>query len=539
MKKMRRSLFFIFVFFSVVVRGNEPLGNIYWIQFNSKANTPYSINQPEGFLSNKAILRREKMGIAIDSTDLPVNPEFIKSLQNLGFYVKHQSKWLNGAIAILPDSLVLDNITLPDFVAKIDLSKTGNLKSASNKFSDIDTLSQATYGSSYEQISMVKGHLLHSLSRGKGVHVAVIDAGFNNSINLPTFDSLKSRDGILGTYDFVSPGNNIYNEHYHGNAVLSIMAGNTPGYLIGSAPEASYWLLRSEDVETEYPVEEDYWIVAAEFADSVGCDVINTSLGYSLFDESQFDHSYNDFTGKHLRISQAANLAVDKGIVVVCSAGNSGGSSDPWGHIVAPAEAEKVLAVAAVDVNNQIAGFSSPGFEGDNFLKKPDVSAMGVGVTYASTNGNYVTGNGTSFSSPIIAGMAACLISYFPEYTSSEIIELIKTYGDRYPEHSLSYGYGIPDFSKADMVLSSDKLSASSVPLVVPNPFNNHITIANKGDFARFELFDHTGRILFSQELSDRLNEISPMKLSNLKKGVYFAVFKGEGGTYSQKLIKY
>lgn len=537
---MKRFIVFLFLISSVIVWGKEPVGNIYWIQFNTKANTPFSLSEPEYYLSQRAIDRRENQHVLIDSTDLPVNPLFIDSIQALGFYVKHTSRWMNGAIGILDTAISIHQIIKPSFVSFYQLRKNTALKSASSKFSDIDTLQAEYYGDSYTQVSMVKGDELHKLSKGKGVQIAIIDAGFKNSNQLPAFDSIFQRNGVLGTYDFVNPGNDVYQGHYHGNAVFSIMAGNLPGKLIGSAPEASYWLLRSEDDATEYPIEEDYWIIAAEFADSVGCDVINTSLGYTTFDNPEFDHTYEQFNGETLRISKAANLAVKKGIVVVCSAGNSG--NDSWGHIVAPSEAKDVLSVAAVDTNEQVTSFSSRGFTGDWAITKPDVAAMGAGVTYEASNGDIVTGNGTSFSSPIIAGMAACLVGYYPKKTATEIIRLIRSLGSLYPYSNSAYGYGIPDFSKIATFNNPDSTTSvhqlENHTLLFPNPFTSTIVVENGDDYTVFELYSSTGNRVLVQQLRPNSTEISSPILSSLKKGVYFAVLKGKQKVHSFKLMK-
>jgi hypothetical protein len=515
------------------------LENIYWFQFDSKVSTPYSLNEPENYLSIRAIERREKGGIAIDSTDLPVNPEYLDSLGALGFYVKQTSKWLNGALVVVNEGVNIDSIDLPSFVVSYELRKEEITKSTSTKFSDSDSTERDYYGSSYIQLAMLNGQSVHNESKGNGVHVAIIDAGFLNVNQIGAFDSLFARNGVLGTMDFVDPGNDVYQTHYHGTAVLSIMAAYQPGELIGAANEASYWLLRSEDASAEYPAEEDYWIAAAEFADSVGCDVINTSLGYTTFDDTIFDHSYDDFDGKTLRISQAANLAVEKGIVVVCSAGNSG--ADSWKYISAPAEAQNVLSVAAVDSNRIIASFSSRGFEGDAYPPKPDISAMGVSVTYASETGSITQGNGTSFSSPIIAGMAACLVACYPEKNASEIISLIKSTGDLYPSHSLEYGYGIPDFSLLFDTTSTQvtNIVSTDIPNIYPNPFNSNLTIQSSEGYKQFTLFSFTGEKIVTSTLNkDTSTEISSSLLSKLPKGVYFAVLKGEQKIESFKLIK-
>ena len=270
----------------------------------------------------------------------------------------------------------------------------------------------------------------------------------------------------------------------------------------------------------------------------MGCDVINTSLGYSTFDDPKFNHTYEDFTGENLRISKAANMAVDKGMVVICSAGNSG--NDSWGHIVAPSEAKKVISVAAVDINNNIASFSSRGFSGEEFISKPDISAMGVGVTYALTSGGFKTGNGTSFSSPIIAGMAACLVSLYPEKHPTEIIQTIKEIGNLYPEHSLEYGFGIPDFSLITKTLTSNNnISNNNLSSIYPNPFNGQITFSCEKLFNSISVYNINGSQVYSIQFQSPVNIFSTLELSFLDKGAYFAVIKGDEFHQSRKLIKY
>jgi serine protease AprX len=542
MGNMRKFVLLMTMVFAGVLYGQEPSGNIYWIQFNSKVHTPYSIDEPEYYLSARALNRRAVQNIAIDSTDLPVDPVYIDSIKNLGFNIKHVSRWMNGAIAYFDASIQADSIFKPDFVSFYELRKTVPLKSKQLEQAEPDSVLLAYYGQSFHQLAMLNGETIHQYTKGKGVHIAVIDAGFLKTDQLAAFDALYARNGVLGTYDFVNPGNNVYREHYHGNAVLSIMASNLPGEIIGSAPEASYWLLRSEDVDTEYPVEEDYWIVATEFADFMGCDVINTSLGYTTFDNQIFNHTYEEFDGKTVRISQAANLAVDKGIIVVCSAGNSG--NDSWGHIAAPAEAEKVLAIGAVNAEGLVAYFSSRGLSHEFAPPKPDVSAMGMDVAFVSTAGFLVSGDGTSFSSPLVAGLAACLRAYYPEKKASELIEMIRNAGDRFPAFDTAYGYGIPDFSKLlkTETVDTTQVSVNDQPLsdiqLYPNPFLNYIFIEGAEHFQRFELKTLAGATVFSTVLQADQTEISTPFLSTLTKGVYFAVLKGEQRVQTFKLIK-
>jgi subtilisin family serine protease len=520
-------------------QGIEPTGKIYWVQLNTKDGTPYTLDKPEEFLSQKAILRRLRHNIAIDSTDLPVNPAFIDSLQSMGFYIKHTSRWMNGVIVVFPDTVAVESLKLPTFVSYIQLRKDAPLKSVLNKFDEIDSLTSNYYGNSTNQVTMLNGHLLHKFSKGEGVQVAVIDAGFQDADKLDVFDSLFERDGIIGTYDFVSPGNSVYNEHSHGTNVLSIMAGSNPGRMVGTAPNALYWLLRSEDVDTESPVEEDYWIIAAEFADSVGCDVINTSLGYTTFDNPKFDHNYGEFTGDSLRISRASNLAVKKGIVVVCSAGNSG--NDSWYYISAPSEARDVLSVAAVNGQREIAAFSSRGFGDSLHSIKPDIAAMGAGTAIAPPNGSYSFGSGTSYSSPVMAGMAACLVGLYPDSSAYSIIAMIRKAGDRYPGHSVEYGYGIPDFGKYidTNSLGKPQLQDKNKIIVYPNPFTSYFSVSNPNLIDKIELISFDGRsLLTARRGNPQLYGIPTANLDHLPKGVYIARIWSGNTVQTLKLIK-
>jgi subtilisin family serine protease len=506
----------------------------YRVQFNTKTGTPYSINNPGAFLSPRAIERRNRQGIEIDSTDLPVNPAFIDSLNSIGLNVKHTSRWLNGAIVTTTDTDLVSTLVYPSFIDTIQLRKNQLLKSSFNKFSDEDSLLQNHYGEAYNQVSMLNGHLVHEKSTGESTWIAVIDAGFLNADSLEVFDSLYSRNGILGTRDFVNPGGNVYESHYHGTAVLSVMAANQPGSFVGTAPGASYWLLRTEDAPTEYPVEEDYWVVAAEFADSVGCDVINTSLGYTTFDDPLFNHTYGEFNGETLKISKAANLAVDKGMVVVCSAGNSG--NDNWRYISAPSEAKNVLSVGAVNANRDTVYFSSAGFAGAD-IPKPDIAAMGSGTTVAYPYGDIVQSSGTSFSSPVIAGMAACLVDIYPEKTATEIINIIRESGDLYPQHNVKSGYGIPDFSTLFKGEGSLAETFNNSKNVYPNPFSSYLLI-NDNQISSVDLYNNKGMKVLELTKTNNQKEFSSDALINLPKGMYFAILRGKDKLSTVKLIK-
>lgn len=418
----------------------------YRIVLKDKAATPYSLQQPEKFLSLKAIKRREKQNIKVDSTDLPVCRKYIDVIRAKGVHILSTGKWENFVTVSCNDSTLIDQITKLPFVLSTEcVWRSSKYLKSSKRDSIIDRGGKADslYGPAYRQIEMSNGNLLHQAGfKGKGMTVAVIDAGFHN------VDRIKSMHNIhlLGTKDFVDPTADIFAESSHGLSVLSCMAMNQPHLMIGTAPEASYWLLRSEDEYSEHLVEQDYWAAAVEFADSVGVDIINTSLGYYTFDDAVKNYRFRDLDGKFCLMSRQASRIADKGIVLVCSAGNSGTGS--WKKITPPGDAFNVITVGAIDKKGVLAPFSSIGNTADNRVK-PDVMAVGLAADVMGTDGNLRRANGTSFSAPIMCGMITCLWQAFPKLTAKEVIELVRRSGDRFAFPDNIFGYGIPDFWKA------------------------------------------------------------------------------------------
>ncbi|MDP3435259.1 MAG: S8 family serine peptidase, partial [Bacteroidota bacterium] len=323
--------------------------NTYWVKLTDKKGTSFQIDRPEKFLSQRAINRRIKQHIAIDETDLPVSTVYLDSLRKLGLEVVHTSKWLNGATVRTADTALITTIATLPFVQMVQLTKPAIvIKSSVNKFKELESelnsdVSPFNYGNAYNQLSQLNGQYLHNQGfRGKGIQIAVLDAGFWHVDQIAAFDSLRNGNRILGKRDFVNPKSDFYQQHTHGMSVLSCMGGNTPGSLIGTSPDASFYLFRSEDVATEYLIEEDNWVAAAELADSLGVDVINSSLGYYDFDDPKMNHPYADLDGKTTRVTQGANMAFQKGILVFSSAGNEGNNS--WKRIIAPSDGKDVLA---------------------------------------------------------------------------------------------------------------------------------------------------------------------------------------------------
>jgi hypothetical protein len=331
------------------------------------------------------------------------------------------------------------------------------------------------YGPSFNQIHLMNGEVLHNMGyRGQGKIIAILDAGFQNADINPCFDSLRANNQILGTVDFVNPGGNVYQEHYHGGAVLSTMGACVPGQLIGTAPKASYWLIRTEDANTENIVEEYNWVVGAEFADSVGADVINSSLGYTQFDNDWMDHTCADMNGYTNPSSRGANIAANKGMAISISSGNEGGSA--WICVSSPSDALDALGVGATDEFGVYAYFSSAGTVNGNYVK-PNIAAQGENVYVAYPDSSFNYGSGTSFSSPINAGMIACLWQARPTIDQFHLRLAIEQSANQYTHPDSLLGYGIPDYSKANLILTTGSHVMANV-MAYPNPFNEAFALS-------------------------------------------------------------
>jgi len=416
------------------------------IMLKDKGPIPFSIDQPEKFLSSKAIERRMRQNIPIDESDLPISDQYISVIESLGCVTVAKSKWLASVTVHCNDSNLIDSIKKLDFVddavfvwksAKRKVKRNDTKPSVSNN-------SDNHYGVAYKHIALHRGDSLHRAGyRGEGMEIAVIDAGFENlDENLLLSDVM-----VKGFKDFVYSGDSSYYSS-HGVNVLSCMATNHPTIYVGTAPKAKYWLLRSEDPASEFPVEEDYWVTAAEYADSVGVDLINSSLGYTSFDLPAESFNYEGLDGKTFFISRGASIAASKGMFVVISAGNEGAKQ--WRHISAPGDPESVFTIGAIRSDSLVASFSSRGPTSDLRIK-PDVVALGNNCSVIDPNGAIVPNSGTSLSSPIMCGLVACLWQAFPHFTSNQLADIVRQSANKYTNPDNDYGYGIPD-----MVLAMD-----------------------------------------------------------------------------------
>lgn len=511
----------------------------FWVQFTDKNNSPYSINFPEEFLSERAILRRTKQNIPILFNDLPVNQTYIDSILNSGnFYLQNQSKWLNAITISTNDSNhinLLNNISFIEHIRNVQYlpityEEEVALPFNTNKQAYLSShnLEHYPYGATYQQLNLHQAQRLHEFGfKGQGIHIAVIDAGFLNVDNMRGLEHLFSDHRILSIKDFVDHDDNVYEDHQHGAAVLSIIAGNIPGEYYGSAPQASFHLLRTEDANSELIVEEDNWVAAAEYADSAGVDIINTSLGYTRFDDSTQNHTYADLDGNTTRIAIASDIAASKGILLVTSAGNNGESD--WKYISTPADADSVLTIAAVNENGNRGGFSSVGPSSDGDVK-PNIASVGWDTYYISPwSSNIERGSGTSFSAPMTAGMAACLWQGLPQYSNMDLKQLIEESSSQYLAPDSLIGYGIPNFYEAYSKAAGIQYSAprNSVLDAYPNPFTNQITLlinSNVAQQAKLTVTNYLGQpvqsINQSIEIGQNLATINFTE--NWKAGTYY-----------------
>lgn len=555
---------FLTIWLSINVSAqSEP--TYYQIKFVDKSNSTYSLSRPYEFLSNRSVERRLIQQIALSESDLPINPEYLSVLMSNGAEILYSSKWLNLVIVKIASKNDLNKIADNQFIKEVKPAdnffnrKTSHkkkdhfevevLKTHKSKASQLENKSGLTYnyGASLNQVQMIGIDQLHNLGfNGHGVKIAVIDGGFNSVNTLTVFDSLRLNGQIIGTKDFVEPGNDVYGSlmSTHGMMVLSTMGGYLPGQLIGTAPKASYLLLRSEDVNAEYLMEEYYWVNAAEYADSVGVDIINSSLGYTEFDNGTGDHTYADMDGNTTIVTIGADMAASKGILVVNSAGNSG--DYPWHYIGAPADGDSVFSIGAVDQAGVYASFSSVGPTSDGRIK-PDVTAQGVNTIVATFPSGIAAGSGTSFSSPVIAGAAACLLQANPTFNNFELMTAIRNSGSQSSNPDNFKGWGIPDFVLANNLLTSTfteiKETLSGL-IAYPIPFNNRITIEVESDswlIANIKIISSLGSPLAEIkgiEINKGKNLIAFNKLDRLPKGIYMLQISDGYNSITKKIVK-
>lgn len=547
MGKIKGALFFFgLIFLSQTTFGQ----NRYAIHFKFKPQENFTLSNPLEYLTAGAIDRRANQNIPIDSLDLPISQKYIDGIKSFTQEILFQSQWLNAAVVVASEG-ELENISSLPFVEKIVFAAPGFNPSGriDNRSSDKTGLKLSLKFKSKKanvsfdfQNELLGIQTMHEMGfKGKGITVAVFDAGFPGVDNITGFKHLFSNNQILGTRDFVHTWNdNVYTKNQHGTNVLSLIASADPELLVAGAPEANYILCITEEVATEYRIEEYNWVKAAEYADSLGVDIINSSLGYLDFDDRTMDYTSDNLDGETAIITKGATIAGEKGILIITSAGNYG--SKGISSLTAPADARGVLSIGAVQENLQVAGFSSQGPTADGRIK-PDLSTYGVGVYLLRPDGSLSRSNGTSFSAPQISALAAGLWASHPEWTKDELIEKLLRSATMADKPDNFFGYGIPNFTKAyyGEILEVVNWEKETEWKVYPNPLEGYDLSILFGDqlVGEFTLYDLSGRVVFKDQVSRFANrDAFQVNLPGLVSGIYVVEMQSGRDLKNAKLIK-
>ena len=547
---MKKLSLLLIALVAVVFAKAQIATNTYWVQFTDKNDSPYSIDAPEEYLSQRALDRRARLGIAIDEYDIPVNPQYLQAVADCGATLINPSKWLNGVSIYASSSTIIDAINALDFVEVVrncenhpeaQLRKEENL-SFEMKNSGLARNAKDFYGGAHDQVYQLKVNQLHDMGYdGTGVVIAVLDGGFEGTDIHSCFDNMRQEGRLLGTRDFVYGSTSVYTQSTHGTSCLSTMGAYDPNNMVGTAPKASYYLFHTEDGDQENIIEEYNWVSGAEYADSLGVDVCSTSLGYIDFDMSQWDHPLEHYDGQTAPMTIGAEIAASRGIICMNSAGNE---YDGYCTLGIPADAEHILTVGAVDANGNRADFSSVGPTYDGRIK-PDVMAMGEDTYVASGNpggwwGDYYNGSGTSFSCPVLAGAVACLRQAFPYASVQEICDVVRQCGNRADNPDSKYGYGIPDFSAAFEVLHVDDTftAQNNILSVFPNPSKGEVHIRlNEVSIAELSVYNVMGHLLKTYHFNGLNHTTFERYLNDLCNGVYFIKADAENASQTVKVI--
>ncbi len=532
---MRYNFTFLLLFLSFAVFAQEDA----WVYFNAKPNAQAFFSNPLSELSQRALDRRTNQNIVLDLTDAPLETSFVNQIKSsTGITVMAQSKWLN-ALHIRGTQANINALKGLSFVTKVEfadksLNTTAKKVSEAKTSETLDKLKTTvdySYGNSANQIQMLNGQVLHQQNfTGEGKIIAVLDAGFPGVNTAQPFENLRNNNRILGGYDFTTRNDNFYTGDDHGTLVLSTMGGYKENALVGTAPNASYYLFITEIDAVENPVEESLWVEAAERADALGVDIITTSLGYfGDRTEPRYNHTYSDMNGITTFISRGAEIAFSKGILVLASAGNEGNTTEK--HIGSPADAVSVLAIGAVTAAKVKSSFSSIGPSYDGRIK-PDVMAQGSAATVANVNGSIGIADGTSFSCPIMAGMAASLWQAFPTKTNKEIRQMILASANRYTTPDTNYGYGIPNFGST---LGTQTFQSTSDFLVYPNPTKSNISFLFDNETASVSIYSLLGQKLIEKQIT---NQNPVLSVEGLTNGLYFYTFDAGSLHKTGKIIK-
>ena len=554
---MKKLLLFLFLISTIKVASQEDA----WIFLKDKPNKTTFLENPLTMLSQKALDRRNKLNISVDVIDVPIDENYYNQLKSDNkVTVLAKSKWLNAVHIQGEIDDINELLSKYSFINRIEFAnkslntgaKKRTKKITPNHYNKFDeTLTNFNYGKASNQIKMLKGDYLHEQGlTGKNQTIAIIDAGFPNVNTLSAFQRIRDNNQILGGYNFADRNKDFYTRSSHGTHVLSSIAGYIENQFVGTAPDAKFYLFISEISETETVLEETLWVEAAERADSLGVDVINTSLGYTTYDNANHSHTYEDLDGKTTFISRGAEIGASRGMLLVNAAGNSGNKS--WKYIGAPADAKSVISVGAVNSVGEIASFSSFGPSADGRIK-PEILGQGQNPALIDYSTGLVktTSSGTSFSSPIMAGLIACLngnegfvLKSSSKETSENFNNYLKTSvyesADKYNNPLDQYGYGIPNFEIAlNKYISVFNVEGNQLGAlkIYPNPTNNNFTISIDNYFLNdftIQIFNILGKKVL-ENVNSNSNKVD---ISFLESGVYILKIKKENQQKTLKLIK-
>jgi len=433
--------------------------------------------------------------------------------EHFGIDLIGHSKWFHSACVSSPSlpATMYPGVIKAEPLGRYKVERHGSMSTGDTAF-----------GHALRQLSMLDIDSFHRLGyKGRGVRIALFDAGFNHADSLEVFDSIRRDGRLIAYYDFVDNDNLIFEEDNHGMWVWSVVGGNWPDSLIGAAPDAEYALARTENVHSETHLEEYSWVKAMEWADSIGVDIIHSSLGYTTFDTLEGDYSYEDLDGNTTVITRAAQMAYEKGIFVTNSAGNEG--DDPWLRISAPCDGKNVLCVGSVDSFGNISRFSGKGPSYDGRVK-PDVVAMGERTSFVVAEARVRKGNGTSFSGPIMAGFVALLKEKWPGMSNDRIFRAITMSGHKYNDPDTAYGFGIPNIFRADSILqvmltAEKSIEATGSFAMYPNPAQTILNIKSAKAFDHLSVYDVQGRLILSK--GDISSDHTSLDIRHLQEGVY------------------
>lgn len=511
----------------------------YFVSFTDKDNSGFSINEPAQFLSQRAIERRQKQNLAVQDQDLPVSAMYVENIKNKGIEVFEQSRWFNGVI-VKTTQAEADQLKNELYVESVEYIAPQNYAGRINRKNKFLHLDNAPSDSLFQNKILGVEEMHNDGYYGQNKLVAVLDGGFTGVNTATPFAHLFTNNQVLYTYDFVSKTSNVYSYSSHGTRVFSSMAAHKDGVYEGIAPDADYMLFVTENVSSEYRIEEYYWLIAAERADSTGADIITTSLGYNTFDDPLMNYTKEELNGTTAVITRAANIASEKGIVVVSSSGNE--ADDPWGTITFPSDMINGLSVGSITTNYDLSYFSSFGPTADGRIK-PEVVAMGSGTILIGSTGSLTTSSGTSFAAPQVAALAAGVWQAYPGLTSLDLINALKMSADNASDPNNGLGYGIPSYQAVKNYLNA---SESNLAVdVFPNPVGNGQTLKVRvmdpemNNKVTLKFFESTGKQL-SENLIDvnwRENEAN-MVLDQLPVGIYFLKVLFDSGSEEFRIVK-